>query len=230
MLLVIFIFFMLLSLFVSWQLKRRFAKYSQIALGRGLSGREIAEKMLSDHGIRNVSIVVGEGALTDHYNPATMTVSLSPDVYHGRHISAASVAAHECGHAIQHAQSYAFLQLRSMLVPVQNVSAKVLNIIFIALFVGAIFLPRLMPFELALPIIIACYGVLTAFAFITLPVEIDASRRALVWLSNSGLTTYDNHGYAKDALKWAAYTYVVAALSSLATLLYYIWMYTSSRD
>lgn len=170
------------------------------------------------------------GQLTDHYNPANRTINLSDDVYHGRSVAAAAVAAHETGHAVQHYQSYAFLEFRSALVPLQNVSAKVLNIIFIAMFAGSLLLPQLFPMKLALQIVIAAYTIFTLFAFVTLPVEIDASRRALVWLSSSGITSGNTHSQAKDALKWAAYTYVVAALSALATLVYYIMIYTSRRD
>jgi hypothetical protein len=229
-LLLIFIVFAALSGLVSWQLKSRFKKYSQIPSANNMSGREVALKMLNDNGIYNVNVVSVEGSLSDHYNPMTKTVNLSPDVYNGRSVSAAAVAAHECGHAIQDAHAYAFLRFRSALVPLQNISGKVINIIFIAMFAGAFLLPGLLPMKLALEIIIACYAIFTTFAFVTLPVEIDASRRALQWLNSTGVTAIDTHGYAKDALKWAAYTYVVAALSALATLLYYVMIYTSRRD
>ncbi len=226
----IFIFFALLSWLVSSRLKSRFQKYSQVPLAGGLSGREVAERMLESNGLRNVRVISVDGQLTDHYNPADRTVNLSHDVFYGRSVAAAAVAAHETGHAIQHYQSYAFLEFRSALVPLQNVSAKVLNVIFIAMFAGAFLLPGLMPMKLALQVIIAAYAVFTLFAFVTLPVEIDASRRALAWLNNSGITSGTTQEQAKDALKWAAYTYVVAALSALATLVYYIMIYTSRRD
>ncbi len=226
----IFIFFALLSWLVSARLKSRFKKYSEVPLAGGLAGNEVAERMLQSNGIRNVRVISVEGQLTDHYNPADRTINLSHDVYYGRNVAAAAVAAHETGHAIQHYQSYAFLEFRSALVPLQNVSAKVLNVIFIAMFVGAFLLPGLMPMKLALQIIIAAYAIFTLFAFVTLPVEIDASRRALAWLNTSGVTSGQAHEQAKDALKWAAYTYVVAALSALATLVYYIMIYTSRRD
>ncbi len=226
----IFIFFALLSWIVSSQLKSRFAKYSKVPLTSGMSGREVAERMLQSSGINNVRVISVDGQLTDHYNPANRTINLSHDVYNGRNVSAAAVAAHETGHAIQHYQSYAFLEFRSALVPLQNISAKVLNIIFIAMFAGALLMPGLMPMKLALQIIIAAYAVFTLFAFVTLPVEIDASRRALAWLSTNGITSGASADQAKDALKWAAYTYVVAALSALATLIYYIMIYTSRRD
>lgn len=230
MLIVIFIFFLVLSLIASWQLKRRFAKYATIRSGGNKSGREVAEEMLRDNGIYNVNVISVEGSLTDHYNPENKTVNLSHDVYHGRNVSAAAVAAHECGHAIQDAHSFAWLRMRSALVPLQSVSGKVLNVIFIAMFVGSLLLKSIFPMDLALQIIIACYAIFTLFAFITLPVEIDASRRALAYLTTSGSTNIDTHGYAKDALKWAAYTYVIAALSSLAMLLYYIMIYMGRRD
>jgi Zn-dependent membrane protease YugP len=229
-LLFIFITFLVLSAIASLQLKRRFSKYSEISSEGRKSGREIAEEMLRSHGIYNVRVVSVEGTLSDHYNPSDKTVNLSPDVFHGRNVAAAAVAAHECGHAIQDAHSYSFLKMRSALVPIQNISGTVLNAIFIAMALGAFILPGLLPMHIALQIIIACYTVFTAFAIITLPVEIDASRRALAYLTSGKITNYQTHGYAKDALKWAAYTYVIAALSSLVTLLYYIIQYTNSRD
>lgn len=217
---IIFVAFALASWIVSSRLKSKFKKYSKIPINKGMAGKDVAEKMLRDSGIYDVKIVPTSGKLSDHYNPATKTVALSHDVYYGQSVSAAAVAAHECGHAIQHAKAYAPLKLRSALVPLQNVSATILNTIFTLMFFG---LFMMQGFEaIALPIIVAAYGVLTLVAFITLPVEIDASRRALAWLSDSGVTNYNNHSQAKDALKWAAYTYVVAALSSLAMLLYFL--------
>lgn len=229
-LLIIFIVFALASYLVSSQLKRRFKQYSKTALPSGLSGREVAEKMLRDNGITNVAVNSVGGQLSDHYNPANRTVNLSPEVYSGRNVAAAAVAAHECGHAIQHARAYAPLKMRSALVPLQNVSARILNFIFIAMFFGAFLLPQVISFDAALLVIIACYGVFTAFAFITLPVEIDATQRALAWLNTSGITGGRSHQEAKDALRWAAYTYVVAALSALATLLYYVMLFLGRRD
>jgi Zn-dependent membrane protease YugP len=185
-----------------------------------MAGKDIALKMLHDNGIFDVQVISTNGQLSDHYNPATKTVALSHDVYYGQNVSAAAVAAHECGHAVQHATAYAPLKLRSTLVPLQNVSATILNVIFTLMFFG---LFMLQGFEaIALPLIIGAYGVFTLVAFVTLPVEIDASKRALVWLLGSGVTNYTNQSEAKDALKWAAYTYVVAALSSLAMLIYFI--------
>jgi Zn-dependent membrane protease YugP len=222
--------FMLFSLIISAQLKSRFRKYSQIPVNYGMTGRDVAEKMLKENGINDVVVTSVEGQLTDHYNPASKTVNLSRDVYYGKSVSAAAVAAHECGHAVQHARAYAPLQFRSALVPIQNVSARVMNFIFIAMFFGAFAFQRIFSFELALMVIIACYAVFTLFALVTLPVEIDASRRALAWLNTSNVTGYGTHEKAKDALKWAAYTYVVAALSSLAMLLYYIFLFLGRRD
>jgi len=222
--------FMLLSWIVSAQLKSRFRRYSQIPVNYGMTGRDVAEKMLHENGINDVSVISVGGQLTDHYNPLNKTVNLSQDVYNGRSVSAAAVAAHECGHAIQHAQAYAPLKFRSALVPLQNVSAKVMNVIFIAMFFGAFAFQSLLPVDLALKVIIACYAVFTLFALVTLPVEINASQRALAWLNNSNITGYDTHPQAKDALKWAAYTYVVAALSSLAMLLYYLFLLLGRRE
>jgi uncharacterized protein len=216
------------SWYIGYKLKKKFKEYSEIPIGQNLSGQEIAEKMLRESGIYDVKVVSIEGELTDHYNPLTKTVNLSPDVYFGRNISAAAVAAHECGHAVQHADAYSWLTMRTRLVPIQNVSAKVMNFLFIALFIGSFFMAGIFP--IALPLIIVCYAIFTLFAFITLPVEIDASRRALVWLTDSRLTSGEQYEKAQDALKWASYTYVVAALSSLAMLIYYVMIYLGRRD
>jgi Zn-dependent membrane protease YugP len=227
---IIFAVFALISMIVGNQLKSRFRKYSKIPVNHGYTGKDVAEKMLHDHGIYDVSVVPTQGQLSDHYNPANKTIALSNDVYYGQSVSSAAVAAHETGHAVQHARAYAPLKLRTALVPMQNVSATILNVIFSMMFFGAIFAGRFLPIDMALTIFIACYGVFTLFAFITLPVEIDASRRALVWLGNSGVTNYNNHEQAKDALKWAAYTYVVAALASLATLVYFLLLLLGRRN
>ena len=226
----IFLFFLIVSWIVSSKLKSKFKAYSKVPINYGMTGAEVAQKMLRDNGLMNIQINAVQGSLSDHYNPTNRTINLSPDVYHGRSVAAAAVAAHETGHAIQHANSYSLLEFRSALVPLQNVSAKLLNFIFIAMFFGAFALPGLVSFDLALQIIIACYGIFTLAAFVTLPVEIDASRRALVWLKTAGITSHDTYGKAKDALKWAAYTYVVAALSALATLLYYVMIFLGNRD
>ncbi len=225
MLLIIIITFMILSWAVSARLKNKFKKYAQVALGSGLSGKEIAELMLRDHGIYDVSVTSVEGRLTDHYNPANKTVNLSPDVYNGRSASAAAVAAHECGHAVQHATAYRFLEFRSAMVPVQNISARIINIIFMAMFFGAMFLGQIIPYDLALMVIIGCYTIFTLFAFVTLPVEYDASKRALAWIQDRNIVTPQEHAMAKDALNAAASTYLVAALGALATLLYYITIF-----
>ena len=214
---------MILSWIVSMTLKSKFSKYSKIPLDNGMSGREVAEKMLHDNGITGVTIGSVEGQLTDHYNPADKTINLSQEVYNGRSISSAAVAAHECGHAVQHAKAYAWLGLRSNLVPVVSFASKWVQWILLA----GILMVRTFPALLLAGIIL--FALTTLFSFITLPVEIDASRRALAWLSNAGITSYQNHALAQDALKWAAYTYVIAALGSLATLLYYIMIFTGSR-
>jgi Zn-dependent membrane protease YugP len=220
---IIFIGFMILSWIVSMVLKSKFAKYSKIPLDNGMSGREVAERMLQDYGITGVKIGSVEGRLTDHYNPADKTINLSQEVYNGRSIASAAVAAHETGHAVQHARAYAWLGFRSSLVPAVSFASKWVQWILLA----GILLVRTFPALLLAGIIL--FALTTIFSFITLPVEIDASRRALAWLSNSGITSYQNHDKAQDALKWAAYTYVIAALGSLATLLYYIMIFTGSR-
>jgi len=231
MLFLIIIVFMIASLVVSTRLKNKFKKYSQIPLSTGLSGREIAELMLADNGIHDVQVMSVPGRLTDHYNPADKTVNLSPDVYNGRSAAAAAVAAHECGHAVQHATAYSMLEFRSAMVPVQNVSSRIINVVFMMMFFGAWMLPNIIPFHLAILVIIACYGVFTLFAFVTLPVEFDASKRALAWIQNRNIVNPSEHDMAKDALNTAAQTYVIAALSSLATLLYWVMIYLGgSRD
>jgi uncharacterized protein len=220
---VIMIGIMLLSMIVSMMLKAKFNKYSKIPLDNGMSGREVAERMLRDNGITDVKIGSVEGQLTDHYNPADRTINLSREVYEGRSISSAAVAAHETGHAVQHAKAYAWLGFRSNLVPIVSFTSKWVTWILLA----GILLIKTFPALLLVGIILFAFT--TLFSFITLPVEIDASRRALAWLSNAGITSYQNHDKAQDALKWAAYTYVIAALGSLATLLYYIMIFTGSR-
>lgn len=228
--LVIGLFFMAIGWMVSSRLKNKFRKYSQIHLNRDLTGSEIARLMLADHGIQDVQVVSVPGQLTDHYNPATRVVNLSEEVYHGRNAAAAAVAAHECGHAVQHAKAYSMLEFRSAMVPIQNISAKVINFMFMMMMFGAIFAQGFLPFDTAILIIIACYGVFTLFAFVTLPVEFDASKRALAWIEERGIVTSQEHDMAKDALKWAAMTYVVAAIGALTTLVYYIMMYLGARD
>lgn len=215
---------MLISWLVGNQLKKKFKEYSKIPLKYGMTGRDIALKMLADNNIYDVEVVSVPGKLSDHYNPVNKTVNLSPEVYNGNNISAAAVAAHECGHAVQHSNAYAFLQFRSALVPVVSFSSNIVQWILLA---GIIFINT---FPNLLLIGIILFATTTLFSFITLPVEFDASKRALVWLDNSGLTTGIEHEKAKNALKWAASTYVVAALASLATLLYYLWIFLGRRD
>lgn len=217
----------LVSMYVSNQLKSKFKKYSKIKLKNGLSGKEIAEKMLLDNGITDVQVVSAKGQLTDHYNPVNKTVNLSEAVYAQRNAAAAAVAAHECGHAVQHATAYRWLTLRSQIVPAVGFSSKISNFVIMA---GLI----LMYSGSALGSMLFLAGIVlfamtTLFTFITLPVEFDASNRALAWLENKNMVTQEEHAGAKDALKWAARTYVVAALGSLATLLYFISMFLGRK-
>jgi len=221
---IIAIAFMLIGWLISNQLKRKFKQYSEITIGTGLSGKEIAEKMLSDNGINDVKIVSVEGRLSDHYNPLDRTVNLSHDVYYGRSAASAAVSAHECGHAVQHARAYAWLQLRSALVPVVNFGSKWVQWVLLG---GLIFF-NTFPALLLLGIIM--FGVITLFSFITLPVEFDASKRAMVWLETSRSANPQELGMAKDALWWAAMTYVAAALGALAMLAYYIMIYMGRRN
>ena len=207
------------SFIVQWRFKSKFNKYAEIGLLSGLTGQEVAERMLKDNNINDVQVVSVEGELTDHYNPSNKTVNLSPDVYYSRSVASAAVAAHECGHAVQHAKAYAWLSLRSSLVPVINVASTLTQW---TLFIGVMLLFFTHnPFVLAIGV--AALALVTLFSFITLPVEFDASNRALAWLNNNYnvMQTREEHEQAKDALWWAAMTYVVAALSSLATLVYY---------
>lgn len=221
----------LISMGIQWRLKSKFAQYSALSLGNGMSGKEIAEKMLQDHGISDVQVIHVDGQLTDHYNPLNKTVNLSDDVYAGRSAAAAAVAAHECGHAVQHATAYGPLKLRSKLVPLQNASGMLLNIvIFASMFIG-FGLANTGLSQTMLLVIIGCYAIITAFALITLPVEFDASNRALAWMQSRGVVTASEHAGAKDALKWAAMTYVAAAAGSLVNLLYFVLRFIgNTRD
>lgn len=228
--LIITVVFMLIGMLISSRLKSKFKEYSQTHLTRDLTGAEVARLMLTDNGIHDVQVTAVEGELTDHYNPATKTVNLSEAVYYGRNAAATAVAAHECGHAVQHATAYSMLQLRSAMVPIQNISAKVMNAIFLMMMFGAFAAKGLLSFQTALLVIIVCYGVFALFALITLPVEFDASKRALVWVEARGIVNRQEHEMAKDALKWAAMTYVVAAIGALAMLLYYVMIFMGSRD
>jgi uncharacterized protein len=223
-------FFMLIGWVVSSRLKGKFKRYSEIQLTRDLTGAEVARLMLTDNGIHDVEVISVEGQLTDHYNPATKTVNLSSEVYYGRNAAATAVAAHECGHAVQHAKAYAFLEFRSAMVPIQNISAKVINFIFLAMMFGAFAVKGLFSFDTALLVIIACYGVFALFALITLPVEFDASKRALAWIEDRGIVTPQEHDMAKDALNTAAMTYVVAAIGAITMLLYYVMIFLGRRD
>ncbi|MDB5158384.1 MAG: zinc metallopeptidase [Mucilaginibacter sp.] len=209
----------LVSFIVQWRFKSKFKQYSEVALLSGMSGQEVAERMLRDNGIYDVQVISVDGQLTDHYNPETKTVNLSPDVFYSRSVASAAVAAHECGHAVQHAAGYSWLSLRTTLVPVTNAASTLVQI---TLFIGVMLL-FFAHNPLVLAIGVAALAVVTLFSFITLPVEFDASSRALAWLNNnySVMQTREEHEQAKDALWWAAMTYVVAALGSLATLLYY---------
>lgn len=210
---------LLLSIFVQWRFRNKFTKYAEMQLNSGFSGKEVAEKMLQDNGIYNVKVMSLEGQLTDHYNPVDFTVNLSTDVYYGRSVAAAVVAAHECGHAVQHSKSYHWLQLRSNMVPVVSISSTLLQWV---LLIG-VFLIGFTGNPIVFGIGIAGLALLTIFSVITLPVEFDASKRALLWLKNNQnvMHTNEENIQAKDALWWAAMTYVVAALGALANLLYY---------
>jgi len=221
---IIFGVFMLLSWLISMQLRSKFKKYSKVPINHNLTGKEVAEKMLKDNGIMDVKVVSTPGQLSDHYNPMTKTVNLSEGVYSNSNVAAAAVAAHECGHAVQHATAYSFLQMRSKLVPAVSFASKWVQWVLLAGILLVQSFPALLCFGILL------FGLTTLFSFITLPVEINASKRALVWLNTSGITNVENHDKAEDALRWAAYTYVVAALGSLATLLYYIMIFTGRRD
>lgn len=220
--LILIIPILLLSMFVQWRFRNKFSKYAEMQLNSGLSGKEVAEKMLQDNGIYNVSVLSLEGQLTDHYNPDTKTVNLSTDVYYGRSVAAAAVAAHECGHAVQHAKSYHWLQLRSSMVPIVSISSNLLQWV---LLIGVMLIIFSGP-PIVLAIGVVGLALITLFSLITLPVEFDASRRALLWLKNNHSVMYsaEENAQAKDALWWAAMTYVVAALGALANLLYYASM------
>ena len=213
---ILMIVIMLVSMLVQYMLQSRFSKYSQVGLPNGMTGADVARKMLADHGIYDVKVVPTNGMLTDHFNPQTKTVALSEGVYASRSVAAAAVAAHECGHAVQHAHGYAALRMRSALVPVVNFASNIVQWVLLA---GVIFINV---FPALLWIGILLFATTTLFSFVTLPVEINASARAISWLTQTGITDSQTRPMAIDALKWAAYTYVVAALGSLATLLYYI--------
>lgn len=222
--LIIFGFFMLLSWLVQSRMKSKFRKYSKIPLSNGMTGRDISEAMLRQNGISGVRIGSVQGQLSDHYNPTNKTINLSPNVYSGTSVMAAAIAAHETGHALQHAKAYSWLQLRSTLVPIVSISSKWVQWVLLA----GILLINIFPHLLLIGIIM--FAATTLFSFITLPVEFDASKRALVWLESNGITNSQQHHMVEDSLKWAAMTYVVAALASLATLLYYVMIFMGSDD
>lgn len=217
--------FLGISMLVSLVLKSKITKYGKVALANGLSGREVAEKMLKENGIYDVKVISASGFLSDHYNPANKTVNLSPDVYNGQSVAAAAVAAHECGHAVQHATAYTWLNLRSKLVPAVQFSSMLVNWI---LLIGVIMAASGNTTLLLVGIILMAVTVI--FTLITLPVEFDASRRALNWLNHTNVTNSQEYPMAKNALKWAATTYVVAALAAVVTLMQYIMIYMGSRD
>ena len=221
---ILFIGIALISFVVQMNLQNKFKKYSKIPTGNGMTGRDVAMKMLRDNGINDVQVTHTRGQLTDHYNPATKTVNLSEGVYDSDSIMAAAVAAHECGHALQHARAYAPLTLRSKLVPAVTFASRWMTWLLLA---GILFF-NTFPQLLIAGVIL--FAITTLFSFVTLPVEINASKRALVWLSSAGITNSRNHAQAEDALRSAAYTYVVAALSSLATLIYYVMLILGRRE
>ncbi len=219
--------FMLISWLVGNTLKRKFEKYSKVQLANRMTGKQVAEKMLRDNGIYDVKVIAVPGQLTDHYHPIHKTVNLSEAVYNHANAAAVAVAAHECGHAVQHANAYKPLELRSKLVPIQNASGMIMNIVVIAMaFAGGLlgaYIPTL------IYVIVAAQAAITLFALITLPVEFDASKRALAWINSNGIVTASEYDGAKDALKWAAMTYVVAALAAVATLVYWIIVLLNRR-
>jgi hypothetical protein len=223
--LILSLIFLAISWMVSARLKSKFEKYSQTSISSDLSGEEIAKKMLRDNAIYDVKVICVEGQLTDHYNPADKTVNLSQGVFYGRNAAAAAVASHECGHAVQHATAYSMLQLRSSLVPVVSFASKWVTWVLL----GGVLALRFTNSDTLLLLGICLFAATTLFSLITLPVEFDASNRALAWLESSGVSNSQEHANAKDALWWAAMTYVVAAIASIATLMYYIMIFMGGR-
>ncbi len=221
---ILFIGTLVASQLVSWNFKRKFTKYLNTQLSSGLTGAQVAERMLHDNGIFDVKIISTEGQLTDHYNPADKTVNLSDEVYHQRSIASAAIAAHECGHAIQHATAYTWLTMRSKLVPVVSIASNYVQWVLLGGMLTLNVFPQLMLIGIVM------FALTTLFSVVTLPVEYDASNRALAWLNTAGITQGQEHKDAKSALNAAANTYLVAAISSLATLLYYVMRYMGSRD
>ncbi len=222
---IVSILFVGISMIVSMILKRKFKKYSKVPLMNGLSGKQIAEKMLQENGIYDVKVVSVQGFLSDHYDPTKKTVNLSPEVFEGKSVAAAAVAAHECGHAVQHATAYSWLMMRSKLVPLVQFSANLVNwVLLIGIFMAASGNTTLLLIGIGL------FALSVLFTLVTLPVEFDASNRALAWLNNTNVTNTEEYPKAKDALKWAAMTYVVAALAAVVTLLQYVMVFLGSRD
>ena len=218
------ILFLVISLLISWKFKSKVKEYSEVALTNNLSGSEIAEKMLRDNGIFDVKVISAEGQLTDHYNPTDKTVNLSQDVFYGKNVISAAIAAHECGHAVQHADAYVWLNFRSAIVPVVSITSKWVQWVLL----GGILLMNSFPQILLIGIIML--AAVTLFSIITLPVEFDASNLAMAWLNNRNIVQSDESSMARNALNWAASTYVIAALSSLAALLYYVAIFTGRRN
>ena len=226
---ILFIAFMLVGWAVQAKLKSKFKKYAAMPISTGMSGKEVAEKMLADHGITRVRVISTPGKLTDHYNPKDMTVNLSPEVFEGRNVSAAAVAAHECGHAVQHATAYKWLEMRSQMVPAVSISSKMLNYIFLAGMFGMGVL-HIFTMDMVILAVIFFQGMITLFSVITLPVEYDASYRAVVWLENAGVVEANELEGVNDALKWAARTYLVSAIAAITYLAYYVLMFLGTRD
>lgn len=228
--LIIGLLFMGIGLLVSWRLRQKFKEFSKIPSESRLSGREIAERMLRDHGIYDVQVICVEGQLSDHYNPMNKTVNLSEEVYHGTNAASSAVAAHECGHAVQHARGYKPLELRSKLVPLQHASGTILNVLMMLTFIGGAALSEAFPIRWVLLLIVIAYGIIALFSIVTLPVEFDASKRALAWIESSGTATREEHERSKKALNLAATTYVVAALGAVVTMIYYLLRFLGSND
>jgi Zn-dependent membrane protease YugP len=226
---ILFIAFMIVGWAVQSKLKSKFKHYSDTPLISGMSGREVAIKMLADHGITKVRVISTPGKLSDHYNPKEMTINLSPEVFEGKNISAAAVAAHECGHAVQHAMAYKWLEMRSQMVPIVSLSSKMMNFIFLAGLFGMGIL-KIFSIEMVILTVIFCQALITVFSVVTLPVEYDASNRAIAWLQHSGVAQPKELDGANDALKWAARTYLVSAIASITYLAYYVMMFLGNRN
>jgi len=229
MAIVLFVVFLIISFSVQGRLRSKFKKYSQVPVNSGLSGAEVARQMLRDHGIYDVEVKSVPGELTDHYHPTHKVINLSEAVYHGRSVAAAAVAAHETGHAVQHATAYSWLEFRTTMVPLQNASARILNILIMVMIFGGMFIGGI-AYQPLMLVFLGAYFIITMFSLVTLPVEFDASKRGLAWINAKGIVQNNESGMAKDALKWAAMTYVVAALGSLVTFLYYLMSFLGADD